>query len=121
MAVLTVNSIALAGLAASFVSAAGGGDLVPDDGNERTYLEVVNGSGGAINVTVTAQETSRNVPGIGTVTIADKVVSVANGARTKIGPFPSAYRNASGQVAISYSGVSSVTVAAFKVARASNQ
>jgi hypothetical protein len=120
MAVLTVQNIVPAGAVITPVAAAGGGDLVPDDGNERTFLRVVNGGGAPINVTIAAVETSRNVPGIGTVTVASQVVAVANGTTKDIGPFASAFRNASGQVAVSYSGVTSVTVAAIKLGRASN-
>lgn len=120
MAVLTVNPIVLAGFTSALVAAAGGGDLVPDDGNERTYVEVLNGSGASINVTVAPVETSRNVGGIGSVTIPSIVVAVAAGARKKIGPFPSAYRNSSGQVALAYSAVTTVTVGAFSLPRTSN-
>lgn len=116
MAVLTVQDITLSGLAISTASAGGSGDLFVNPNDERTFLQVTNGSGSSINVTVTAQGTSLQKAGFGTVSVSDTVVAVANGATTLIGPFPSArFNNASGQVAVAYSDNTSVTVAAVRL------
>jgi hypothetical protein len=117
MAVLTVQDCALTGLAESLAAAAGGGDSFVDNGKGETVLEVVNGGGGSINVTITAHEVAADVPGIGPITIADKVIAVGNGATKLIGPFPKAYRSAQNVVNIAYSGVTSVTVRAVRVGR----
>lgn len=116
MAVLTVQNIDLDGLVVSEVAAGASGDLVPNVNDERTFLQVTNGSGGSINVTATAQGTSVQKSGYGTVTVSDTVVAVADGDTALIGPFPSArFNNTSGQVAITYSDNTSVTVAAVRL------
>ena len=116
MAVLTVQTVVDAGIVPS-LAAVNASDTFADDGSGRTFLEVANASGGSINVTITAVQTSANIPGVGSVTISDIVVAVANGARKFIGPFTTAYRNSSGLVTAGYSGTSSVTAGAFKVAK----
>lgn len=117
MAALTVQDVVLTGVAESLASAGGSGDTIADDGKQRTFLEVVNASGGSINVTITAQNTTPVVPGIGPIVVADKVIAVANSARKMIGPFTDAYRSALGLIAVSYSAVTTVTVRAVRVGR----
>lgn len=112
MATLTVTSpISRDGVAAAPVAATagGGGDEFANDG--RTYLEVTNGGGSPITVTLDIKPT---VDG-GAVT--DRTVAVAAGARKRIGPFPPKLYNDSttGRAKVTYSGVTSVTVEAFKV------
>jgi len=119
MAALTVSDVVPAGLTYALAAAGGSGDTIADDGREQTYLAVANASGGSINVTLTAQTTTVNVPGVGAMTISDRVVAVANSTTKLIGPFSSAYRNASGNVAVSYSATTSVTVGAFRLPRVS--
>lgn len=109
MAILTVAEIARAGVANTLTAAAGGGDSFANDG--RTYFEILNGGGGAITVTFVTQQT---VDGLA---VADLAVSVAAGARTKVGPFPpSIYNDANGRVQVTYSGVTTVTVNPFRLA-----
>ncbi len=85
------------------------------DGNYYTntgkeFLEVANGSGGSINVIIGAYVDSTSIT-------AFKTIAVGAGARKKIGPFPtSPYNDASGYVQITYSAVTSVTVAVYYVA-----
>ena len=109
MATLATQSVSTAGLAPSYASAAGGGDKCRP--GEHTFLHVVNGGGGSINVTVN-DPNSQN-PGNAASFNPDLVVAVGAGANKMIGPLKaSRFRDASdGLVAISYSGVSSVTVA----------
>jgi len=103
MATLTVVSAAVTGAAYVPAAAAGGGDVFPNDGNTR--LLVTNGGGGSINVTITPQNT------VNGLTLAAVVVAVAAGASKVIGPFPPQYfNNSSGQVVLTYSAVTSVTV-----------
>lgn len=114
MATLTVESIVEAGLNATDNAAAGGGDAIPNSGAE--VLHVKNGGGASITVTVTAQQTAQQVPGFGAMTKADAAVAVPAGEERFIGPFPKGAFNDSGGLAqITYSGVTSVTVAALKV------
>lgn len=118
MAVLTVQNVVLAGAVITPVAAAGGGDSFANPTDERTELLVVNGGGGSINVTIVAQPASVPVPGYGTVPLASEVIAVAAGATKRIGPFPAAkFNDASGRVNVTYSGVTSVTVAAVRLAR----
>jgi hypothetical protein len=108
MAALTVNQISATGLTDALVAAAGGGDTFVNDG--RTFLEVLNGSGGSINVTFT---TPALVQGIA---VSDPVVAVGAGVRKKIGPFPTElFNDANGAVGVAYSAVTTVTVGAFKL------
>ncbi|MGL5116512.1 MAG: hypothetical protein ACRC7C_14430 [Beijerinckiaceae bacterium] len=115
MAALTVQNIVEAGLANALTAAAGGGDTFVNPEDQTTFLMVTNGGGGSINVTCTSQVTNAAVPGLGNVTMSDRVVAVPNGATRMIGPFPPRFNNASGAVAVSYSGVTSVTVGAFRL------
>lgn len=103
-----------AGLNATYVAAAGGGDVAPNDG--RTVLHVKNGGGGSINVTVTANAATVQDPNKGTLTKPNVVVAVPNGQERFIGPFPpAAFNDANGNVPITYSGVTTVTIAAVRV------
>lgn len=115
MATLTRQKIVIGGLAHTTASAASGGDVV-DNSDGKTFLLVTNGSGASINVTVTAQDTSLDTATHGTVTISDNVVAVAAGVTKLIGPFKKlAWNNSSKQLAISYSAVTTVTVAALYI------
>jgi hypothetical protein len=116
MAALTVTSVLDTGITPS-LTAASSSDTVADDGTNRTWIEVVNGGGGSINVTVPAQQTSVVVPGVGSLAVADIVVAVANGTRRFIGPWTRAYINSAGNVTVNFSGTTSVTVGAFKTAK----
>lgn len=106
MATLTPQQIAQAGIVPSYAAAAVGGDKVqPIAGS---YIEVINGSGGSINVTLDSVAPSNYGTDI------DVIVAVAAGARKKI-PVGNAARFAGpdGLVAITYSAVTSVTVGHF--------
>lgn len=109
MALLAHQQIAATGTAVSLVAAAGGGDTVnPDD---RMFLWVKNGSGAPITVTVV-------VPGtFYAQNLADIAVSVpATTGERLIGPLDRKLADPStGVVNITYSGVTSLTVAAVKV------
>ena len=116
MALLTVQNTAETGLLATYASCAGGGDTVANNG--KMLLHVKNGSGGAITVTVAkTSSATENIPGYGLVTISDISVAIAAGAEKFIGPIdPNAYNSTSGTgtVAITYSGVTSLTIAAIQ-------
>mgnify|MGYP000143141154 CR=1 FL=1 len=107
MAVLPVNSVSRAGLseASLFNACTAGGDLLPNDG--RQWVEIINASGGAITVTANGYIDGANV--------AVKTYSIpATTGRFKIGPFPpGTFNNASNQVSLTYSAVTTLTIAAF--------
>lgn len=115
MALLTRNRILEAGLTPVFVAAAAGGDQV-DNADGKTFLHVKNGGGAGITVTITAQSVTAEDPKLGTVTKANIVKSIAAAGEAIIGPFKKqAFNNGSNQIAITYSGVTSVTVAAMTI------
>lgn len=115
MATLTRQKLLTAGLLGTYSSAAAGGDVVTNS-DGKTFLHVKNGSGASINVTITAQQTSTEVNHYGTLTVSNVVVAVGAGAEKFIGPFPqTAYNNSSDQIAITYSAVTTVTIAAYYI------
>jgi hypothetical protein len=107
MATLTYVQPTITGVAPGYVAASGGGDKVAP--NDRGYLFVRNASGGSITVTVAT-------PGVDKYNQArpDIAVAVPAGADRAIGPFPADLGDTTtdGLVAITYTGVTSLTVAA---------
>lgn len=113
MATLTVQEIVEAGLEASYDAATGGGDEFVNNGVEMIHIK--NESGGDITVTVTAQVTSSNKGGFGLLTKSDSVVVVTAAEERFIGPFPiTAFNDTNGKAQITYSGVTSLTLAIIK-------
>lgn len=111
MAALTLQVIPASGVAPTTTAAAGGGDTVTPTGltDDRCMLQVTNGGGSPINVTLADPYTTPAGNAGTTVPVA-----VAAGA-TKLIALPiGAINPANGQVAISYSAVTSVTVAALR-------
>lgn len=105
---LAVQSISRDGLEATFSAAPSDGVSFANDG--RVLLEVYNGGGGSINVTV---QTPNTVDGLA---IADRVVAVGAGERYHIGLFdPDDYNQSDRTVYVDFSGVIDVVVAALKV------
>jgi hypothetical protein len=109
MATLATQSITRAGAAVTPVAAAGGGDKFTPGPN--TYLRLVNGSGSSITATVVTQGTD---PATGNA-IADNPIVIAAGATREAGPWPyPAYAApADGLAVITYSDVTTLTVAAY--------
>jgi hypothetical protein len=102
MAVLTPVAPGLVGGAETFVAASAGGDTFPNDGH--TMLHVKNGGGASINVTVTSNVNCNqgvNHP---------VVVAVPAAGERIIGPFDQTRFGTN--VAVAYSAVTTVTVAA---------
>lgn len=110
MAVLTVNTIDRAGngLADANTAAGAGGDSFANSGRE--FVLVFNGSGSPITITAPTPQT---VVGLA---VADETYTIPAGARHFIGPFPpGTFNDANGRVNFTYSGVTSLTVGAYKV------
>ena len=117
MAVLSVQNIVPGGVASTYGSAGAGGDTVAAAvGEERVFIHVKNGGGSSITVTVNpVNPTTAKVPGVGNVTVPAISVAVPNSGERMIGPFGSAYIDSAGNVNVAYSGVTSVTVGAFRL------
>ena len=114
MAELTLQQITEAGGSVTYSAAAGGGDTADNGGS--TFLNIKNGGVGEITVTITAQTTSVDSSIYGDLTKANASIAVAASGEAFIGPFkPSAFNNADGEGAITYSGVTSVTIAALYI------
>lgn len=109
MADLTVQIPALAGAALTYVSAAAGGDDFINNG--RIMLNVKNAGGSPCTVTVNAQVNCNQG-----FDHDDAVVVPATTGDRWIGPFAVAQFNKpdDGKVYFTYSGVTSVTVAAMQ-------
>lgn len=108
MAAITVQTAQVTGTALSLTAASGGGDTVKITGD--TFLVVRNGDG--TSKTVTVVRPGNDEFGLA---IPDIAVAVAAGATTVIGPIPPSFRASDdGLVDITYSAVTSVTVAAFR-------
>lgn len=115
MSELNVQIITLAGIEpVAAVQAVLSGDTFDNDG--FTYLEVINGGGGDVAVTIVGQ---RILPAN---TSATRIVTVSAGTTKRIGPFPKEFFNTdlASEVAVSYDQVTTVTVRAFSVKSAEN-
>ena len=115
MADLTKQKILESGLAPTMVAAAGGGDAITKNvGN--VFFMVVNGGAGSINVTATVQNADLDSDSHGEIIKGDRVVAVGVGETKLIGPFArGAFNDINGKVQITYSGVTSLTVAALYI------
>jgi len=112
VATLTTQVVTRLGVAPTYAAAAGGGDkFVPD---ATTFIQVKNGSGGALTVTVAPTK----VPLAGlTETFAAVSIPATTGDKM-IGPFPAEhFAGSDGLADITYSGVTSLTVAVVKVSQ----
>lgn len=104
MATLSVTTLSPSGTAdPAPVAAAVGGDQFTNNG--KTLFKVVNGGGSAITVTIVAQRACDQG------TLHDITNSVGAGATEWMGPFSERYVDSSGFTQVTYSGVTSVTVA----------
>ncbi len=118
MADLTIEDVVEGGLDATYVAAAAGGDALLNLQGD-VFVHVKNGATAA-TVTVTAQDTSEDVPGFGNMTKGNLVVSVPATEDRFIGPFPrQAFNDANGKVQLTYDDVTNVTIAALRLKRAS--
>lgn len=113
MATLTTQNMTRTGLEATYAACTSGGDKFTP--SATTFLHVKNASGGALTVTVAVAK----------VPLADATSSVAavsidaTTGDTMIGPFPYEFfaAAADGLAAITYSGVTSLTIAVIKVSQ----
>jgi hypothetical protein len=117
VAALSIQSVVPAGITPAYASAAAGGDTVACPPDQLTFLHVKNGSGGSI--TVTAAPAVASVPNAyaGQQTVPAIAVAIAAGTERMIGPFAPAYIDGNGNLNLTYSGVTSLTIGAFRVPR----
>lgn len=109
MAVLTTQTITdVAGTAITFASANAGGDKANRPG-PKLYALVKNGDASSTTVTVVVPGTEWNG-----VAKPDTAITVAAGA-TKAIPLDARYANSSNQVDLTYSSVTSLTIAIVSV------
>lgn len=108
MALLSPQLPTLTGAAVTYAAAAAGGDtFVP---TARRRLHVKNGSASSITVTIATPATYAGLA------IADAGGAVAAGEERAFGPFdPALFANSSGVAAVTYTAVTSVTVAVLDV------
>lgn len=108
MAALTQQQIVNTGLAPTYAACTAGGDTAPT--GDTSFVHVKNASAGALTVTVDSVTASS----FGTD--VDLVVSVPAAGERMIGPFPaSRFANVTtGLVNITYSGVTTLTIGAFR-------
>lgn len=108
MATLTTQNISTTGLVPTYAAAAGGGDAMVAD--STSFLHVKNGSGGSITVTLVTPATVDT-----NLAVGDRAVVVTAGTDQMIAVPDSLYRDpTTGLASITYSGVTSLTVAAIR-------
>ena len=116
MANVSPTTPVITGVAPISTTPAAGGDSF-DNPRGDLMLRVANGSGASINVTLTAQQTTR--PGDGQfppATLANQVIAVAAGTTKVIGPIPPAFNDTNSRVAVATSAQASVTIESYRIA-----
>lgn len=108
MAALTVNQIDLGGVEYALESAAAGGDTFVNNGKSIFVID---------NADASPHTVTFNTPGkIKGVDIDNPAVTIPAGETHFIGPFDtSIFNGATGTVAVTYDGVTSVTVGVFSL------
>lgn len=111
MAILTTQTISPSGTSPTYQAAAVGGDKVRP--NERTFIHVRNGGGASITVTV--DDALSQAPSGAKEFDADLSVVIEPSGNRMIGPLPPArFRGTDGYASVTYTGVTSVTIAALR-------
>lgn len=105
MATITPTAVTTGGVAVTFVAASAGGDTVATSG-KATRLHVINGSGASVTVTFTG------VVACSQGATHNTTATVAAGATEYVQIPAQAIDPTTGNVAVGYSAVTSVTVAA---------
>jgi hypothetical protein len=103
---LTVQQVTRAGLTPAYSAAPVDGHSILNGGKELLHVKT---GGTACNVTI---QTPGSVDG---QAVADRVVAIGTSSERIIGPFPpDIYNQASGEIYVDFSAVTSVTVAALR-------
>lgn len=110
MATLNIQKADESGNDLTMTAAAAGGDQFPNNGKQELIIR--NGSAGAITVTAVAQNTSFDDQRYGLSVKQNQSVSVSAGGVGVMRNFPiKPFNDANGNIQITYSGVTSLTVA----------
>ncbi len=92
------------------------GNTVINDGRTFLYFK---GTTTAITITITKQKSVLRVEGYGDVSMADITISMPASAADRLIELPSAvYNDGNGRVNISYTAITGLTVAAFRLLEA---
>lgn len=107
MATIVTQNIITTGLTATYAAASGGGDRFQPGAGQVMHIK--NGGGAPITATLVT-------PGLidGDLAVANRDVVVANGADKFVALPDSLYRSADGLGDVTWSGVTSVTVAVLR-------
>jgi hypothetical protein len=109
----TPTNIALAGVADTTSAAAADGNTFTNTGYE--FAEVINGSGAPITVTIDVYPSGGGGAPEG-LTVTDPTVTVAAGARKRIGPFRKRlFNDASEKVKLTFSSTTTITVGVYRL------
>lgn len=104
MATLTAQTIIRSGLKPTYGSTASNGDKFENTGNEFVHIKNTDTSSHTVTVA-----TSATVDGLA---VADRAVAIPASEERMIGPFPtSVYNDSDGFVQLTYSSVTSMTIA----------
>lgn len=117
MATLTRQVLGEDGLTASYGAAAVSGDQV-NNADGKTFLHIKNASGVSVTVTVAEQITGTTVtnPTLGKLTKANATKAIGAGAEGFFGPFAKGgFNDANSNIQVTYSAVTSVTIAALYI------
>jgi hypothetical protein len=107
MALLTPQTLSLTGLVKTMIAAAAGGDTFANDGTILFFVK--NGGASAVTVTINSQTPCNQGYD------HDIVLSLAAGAEVAFPKLdPGRFNDTNGNVSVTYSAVTSVTVAAVK-------
>lgn len=118
---ITVVDVTTAGVAPTTTAANADGSKFRVGSDERVFIRVTNANASTRTLTLEVQRTSARVPGVGVVTIADKVITVpALTGDLLIGPITPAYIDNDGFAHVTYSAVSDVAFAVFRLPAGAN-
>lgn len=105
---LTVTDISRSGIVPTLAAANADGHLLLNTGSEFVMVTNADAAPHTVSAAITKQ--------VDGVTPAAKQITVAAGATKLFGPFkPEEYNNANGQVALSFDGVTSLTIQALRL------
>lgn len=114
MAALTIQDLTVAGVTVALAAASAGGDTIAPTDDRMLILHVNNASGGSLNVIV--DDPTSTSPSGATAFNPDTTYAVAAGARMLFLLDPRRFKNAgTGLIAITYSGVTTLTVGVHRV------
>jgi len=107
MATLASTTISRDGILQTLVAANAGGDEWVNDGEQ--FIAITNGGASPITLTAVTQST------VDGQAVGDRAISIGVAETKLIGPFQqSVYNDGAGKVQLTYSAVTSVTIAIFK-------